>query len=507
MTTEVKRDTLRKELHQARKRRAARACAPRSQKQCVDECLWRPGLFGAGECTDSDLLSQFIDAVCDPRFLKQTLGPREARNIAKFFGYTVQEFNKEQWVEVSKRELCTKLRTDARRIRKATTSSEPWEALGMSKKAYDELVAFAAIQYARGKTLPSTLDSIRKYATKKNLYRGVRLSAVLLAVVLAAATLVPEFNPAGPKAVVGTPAELKLFREGSLDIEAVPTEQFQFEESALNPRITDPQLVQNSILDKFDSQMLMSGDVSIDPLKDTISSQELTAELGRTAEILSDKELCEFGVDLELGFLEATLASLEDSLKDSDNLTDFSDFKNWGLLPGQQLYYGGAFGVQGLTHHAIYLGDGVVLEVGSGPKACKTSVDRNNLLSFKNQMVGLSTIPDFVRRAVKNKSPVHIVSTPQDADLETVSRRLSRAREVVGCWDYNAITNNCESVANYISFGVRQSKQSEMIVQIARLITIGSAALNILLRLWKKPYQEYKRGKFLNTITNKDVND
>lgn len=38
-------------------------------------------------------------------------------------------------------------------------------------------------------------------------------------------------------------------------------------------------------------------------------------------------------------------------IRDAEKLDDFTKTKKFGLLPGQQIAYGGGFGIKLLTHH------------------------------------------------------------------------------------------------------------------------------------------------------------
>jgi hypothetical protein len=144
-----------------------------------------------------------------------------------------------------------------------------------------------------------------------------------------------------------------------------------------------------------------------------------------------------------------------------NDFRETSDYKNYGLLPGQQIYYGGAFKVQSLTHHGIYVGDGYVVEVGQGPVTeCGT---RGSLIAFKEQTVGFSTLANFQERAEKQGSSVMLVMTDEDDEPLVIGERLQRTKASLGNHDYNILFGNCQHTANYITYGEYFSEQSEMI--------------------------------------------
>lgn len=169
---------------------------------------------------------------------------------------------------------------------------------------------------------------------------------------------------------------------------------------------------------------------------------------------------------------------LEEKIEELAHLKDFTkteDYKHWGFLPGQQIYYGGAFGLSKLTHHAIYVHEGVVLEVGSGSTSeCKTG---QNLFAFKDQTYGFSTLKNFNQRAKKLKSDVALLITENDTLPQTIFERLSRAKDLVGCYNYNIVENNCQHAANYVSFGTKYSTQAKTAkIVIVSLLATGALA-------------------------------
>ncbi len=171
---------------------------------------------------------------------------------------------------------------------------------------------------------------------------------------------------------------------------------------------------------------------------------------------------CQVEINQEEKYITKLIKYIENSPID---FRESDDYKTYGLLPGQQVYYNKAFNlpVPWATHHAVYLYDGLVIEGGVGPKTCK-KIARNKWWVLKDQIIGLETLKHFFNVAKKRNSTTYTVYTLQDTDKKTVIDRLKRAREVIGVWDYDLLTNNCEGVANYISYGTKKSYQTIIIL-------------------------------------------
>ena len=165
-------------------------------------------------------------------------------------------------------------------------------------------------------------------------------------------------------------------------------------------------------------------------------------------------------------------------IRDAEKLDDFTkteDFKKFGLLPGQQIAYGGGFGIKLLTHHGIYIGNGIVAEVAS--QSCL----RNSLYKSKNfntLCFGLSTMADFAKRAEDRNSPVILFQHKgyDDSNSNVIKDRLRRVKEIVTSegneWRQWILTHNCESAANYVSYGKMETKQGQ-VTFITILIAAG----------------------------------
>ena len=88
----------------------------------------------------------------------------------------------------------------------------------------------------------------------------------------------------------------------------------------------------------------------------------------------------------------------------------------WGLHPGTQIFYKGAFGSQLLQHHGVYVGDGLVFEVGG--KWCRSGPSK-----FTDQCLSVSSLGDFVSRGKGVIYAVHYESPKYNPLLSENSRQ------------------------------------------------------------------------------------
>jgi len=472
------RISLRNQMKKAAGRRARSPCSERSKDKCLRECVWADYTFWwGGECKNNDLFSEYISVICDKELLDKVAYKREVRNIAKHLGYTVEDFGQTAWKDVTKTRLCQKITSDTKKILSLLQkTNEPWRDLGISKKTYDDIFNYAALQYAEGKSFYGIFDALSKYINKKNIKRTVAGLSISLAVILVIVTMVPVIAPATKP--VGTAEETRLYRTGQGVGASMVDPRYVISTAARRKSAgyLEPEVSYNSILDLLGSS---KDDVVLKNFSHITDINELKNDPFESSALA--RRYCDAGTSIEKQYVDSSIAAIEESLGLPRN---YKDLKDWGMLPGQQIYYGGAFGVSALTHHGIYLGDGVVLEVGQGPKACK-KVSRN-IPQFKDQMFGLSTLTNFARRAQRQNSAIYILDTPEDSDPDVIIRRLKRANELMGCWDYNILWNSCQSAANYVSFGVRESPQADAVIAGARWIVVGAGVLGVLMAGWMK---------------------
>lgn len=144
-----------------------------------------------------------------------------------------------------------------------------------------------------------------------------------------------------------------------------------------------------------------------------------------------------------------------------------------GIQPGSHIYTKGAFKVPFLSHHGVYIGNGMVVDVGSIPTACmphevkaKMSGKMKGILAFKGQGIGIRTMEEFIENPKKtlyhvkylNKNPRNPVDILRDAV------------QAIGPNKYDVLRDNCEHLATQIVSGVRRSTQVQGL--LAASITI-----------------------------------
>lgn len=111
------------------------------------------------------------------------------------------------------------------------------------------------------------------------------------------------------------------------------------------------------------------------------------------------------------------------------------------LRVGDHIVQRGAFGIKDLTHHALYIGDGLVLHYYGNPYI------HPGLFSKFSCSIRIDPITVLNKRA-KHANAMYIVQTHphQQFDSDVVVKRgLVR----LGEQDYNLFTNNCEHFVNW----------------------------------------------------------
>jgi len=160
--------------------------------------------------------------------------------------------------------------------------------------------------------------------------------------------------------------------------------------------------------------------------------------------------------------------------KSVDTFKATKDYKKYGLFPGQQIAYGGGFGISFLKHYGVYIGDGFVYELA--PQS------ENKSLRYGPKIaVGISTLQNFVERANHFSFYTFSSSEPgyENDNKINVSKRLYRILEYARITKSRAnqliLSGNCEHIANDITYGNYTSKQSD--------IATGVIIIGIL--IWK----------------------
>ena len=132
------------------------------------------------------------------------------------------------------------------------------------------------------------------------------------------------------------------------------------------------------------------------------------------------------------------------------------DFKEWNLIPGQQLFYKRLIWPL-ITHHAIYVGNGKIFEGGFNPSTLPSF-----FMSLINPPIRLKSLKEYVQRSKKSHiSSIFVIQTDKDSDKDEILKRLERVKDLLnvkGVW--HPLKTNCEGMANYISHGTQFSLQS-----------------------------------------------
>lgn len=138
---------------------------------------------------------------------------------------------------------------------------------------------------------------------------------------------------------------------------------------------------------------------------------------------------------------------------------------------GDHLFYGNAFGVPGLSHHGVFVGNGKVIHFYP-PLTRPSSLGHDDGIQDKNSaVVQLIPVKRFEELAARRGSHVCVV------DHEV---RLGRAHTTRRCFDalghtgYNAVRNNCEHFVNHCVLGERRSLQADALMSsLASQLTGG----------------------------------
>jgi hypothetical protein len=189
-------------------------------------------------------------------------------------------------------------------------------------------------------------------------------------------------------------------------------------------------------------------------------------------------ELRHAAIDIQLDYIRVLLNDIIVGFDQNSNvkLTDTDDFKKTGLIIGQQICglgafknpletiageVGGKFSEENLSHCGIYVGNGLVWEVGGGEYTQFENVRDN-----QETTAGLSSLADW------SYNKVYVITTPDDANPIIVAERLARLISVTGTLSYNIIWRNCQTLANFITFGTKFSQPEGGIYLAVTAVTV-----------------------------------
>lgn len=199
------------------------------------------------------------------------------------------------------------------------------------------------------------------------------------------------------------------------------------------------------------SPMLASDILPIaDPIQNvTLSSGDIPGYFSTSLHLIDEIEK-----NVKNEFIKTNITNYEDTL----------DWKTYQLIPGQRLMTGNAFGVVpgvfGLTHHAVYIGNGWILEVGP-----TTEDKKDRGYSGLLAVIGFSPLREWLN----TPNPIFLVNKKNRnlSNKKDMLKMFGRAREAIKHYKsqilYGVVFRNCESFANYIAFDDNTSYQGKVI--------------------------------------------
>lgn len=156
-----------------------------------------------------------------------------------------------------------------------------------------------------------------------------------------------------------------------------------------------------------------------------------------------NKNSCDESIKMNKKYIKGVV----DIIKNTKDLSKTEDYKKYRLIPGQQLR---RISKRGIPHTGIYIYNGLILEMGSGPKKCSKKIGK--IHEITQNLNGLSTLKQFKY----NSKYMNVIITDNDLNNKTTIKRLKRALKIVGKQNYNYLTDNCFHMANYISHGSKK---------------------------------------------------
>ena len=189
--------------------------------------------------------------------------------------------------------------------------------------------------------------------------------------------------------------------------------------------------------------------------KSKITAENILSELKRATTTDPNKQRKYHQKRLQI-FKNKFVPFITSLIESSDTtLQKVSDFnlREWGLRPGTQIFYKGAFGLDVAQHHGVYLGYGLLCEVGG--KWCKSIST-----GFMEQCWSINTLNDFVIRG-QGKIYKVVYDHIDLSNPETLRNQMARALQMSDKqdWNYSIFTNNCQHWSSYVAKGEREITQ------------------------------------------------
>ena len=181
------------------------------------------------------------------------------------------------------------------------------------------------------------------------------------------------------------------------------------------------------------------------------------------------------------------------------------DFKTYGLIPGQRLATGNAFGklggLLGLSHHAVYIGNGWIFEMAP-------TTENKRTRKYNQVKLGLPPLDEWVDNANNKEDPIFTIddkniqidSKVYIAELfERLKERVSMDQAISSQW---GPLHNCESEATYLSSGKYSSANEAPSYQGS--LMIRSLMIGFLTEVGGRFIKKYDSSCITKYVTEND---
>ena len=174
-------------------------------------------------------------------------------------------------------------------------------------------------------------------------------------------------------------------------------------------------------------------------------------------------------------FNKRTLPILEE-LVDPDKVSDRDlryiinlNRQVWGISPGTQiLHRNGFISGSSIQHHGVYIGFGLIAEIGAPGVKCKKTYHktRSNWWALgvqKSACLGIQFLDDIVMRGegtiYRVVYPRRVIDLNSPAQVRDIWRRIIHAIETSEEWEYNIFFHQCQHWASLAAIGRSEHTQ------------------------------------------------
>ena len=147
---------------------------------------------------------------------------------------------------------------------------------------------------------------------------------------------------------------------------------------------------------------------------------------------------------------------------------DYNTWPNIYRVPSQRyrkgdhLFYGRAFGVAGLSHHGVFVGNGKVIHFYPPVVDDLGAAGPSDGIHEKNSaVVQITSAKQFEDLAAQRGTYVCVINHDVRLSRAQTTRRCFAA---LGSTGYDAIRNNCEHFVNHCVLGQKRSLQAESLM-------------------------------------------